>query len=83
MLRRLTEEEPRNGTLELEKIADDSSTSARGGWGGVHSSDVGEPFACLGINGVPHQARGSEQRILRPAGTHSHMSGWSPWHAVP
>ena len=60
MLRILTEEEPRNGTLELEQVPDDGSTSAWGGGGGIHSSDVGEAFAGLGVNGVPHQARRSK-----------------------
>jgi hypothetical protein len=50
----LTEEESRNRALELEQIADDGSTSAGGGWGGIDSSDVGKALAGLGIYCVPH-----------------------------
>jgi len=50
----LTEEESRNRALELEQVADDGSTSAWSGWGGIYSSDVGEALAGLGIYGVPH-----------------------------
>jgi hypothetical protein len=50
----LTEEESRNRALELEQVADDGSTSAWGGWGGIDSSDVGKALAGLGIYGMPH-----------------------------
>ncbi len=63
----LTEEESRNRALELEQIADDGSTSAWSGWGGIDSSDVGKALAGLGIYGMPHQARGPKQSVLCPA----------------
>lgn len=66
-MQQLTEEESRDGALELEQVADDCTASARCNGGGIDCCDVGEALLVLSIYGVPHQARRPKQGVLCPA----------------
>ncbi len=63
----LTKEKRGHRALELEQVPDDGSAASWSCGSSIHSGDVGEAFAVLGINGVPHQAWSPKQSVLCPA----------------